>query len=241
MRVFELLAGAALLAAVVRYSSQRRLRRRLLALEQEQRVAAERERIARNLHDGLGAGLTHVGMMAEQLAEDGGGATDLRERAALLVERVQGVARDLDAAVWAVSPRHDRLPALCSYVGEYALEFFRDTPVRCRVEIASALPDQAISPEARHHLFLAAKEALNNALKHSGGAHVTLTVRRDVDAVALVIADDGHGFDVAAAARSKRNGLRNLRERINEAGGRLAVESSATGTTITILLPCPSL
>jgi signal transduction histidine kinase len=62
------------------------------------------------------------------------------------------------------------------------------------------------------------------------------------DAVCLIeIVDDGCGFDVAAADRSARNGLRNLRERINETGGQLAVLSSPRGTTVRILIPCQSL
>ena len=226
-------------AMLVRYVSQRRLKRRLAALEARERIGTERERIARNLHDGLGAGLTHVGMMAEQLAEDCDNVEEMKQRALILVGRVQGVARDLDAAVWAVSPRHDRLPALCSYLGEYALEFFRETPLRCRVEIGDDLPDVAISPEVRHHLFLAAKEALNNALKHSGASQLTLAMTWEPNAATIEIADDGHGFDVAAAGASKRNGLRNLRERINEAGGKLAIASTSAGTTLRIHLPCP--
>ena len=199
MRAAEFLVGGGLLAFFVRFISQRRLKRRLLRLEQDQRVADERERIARNLHDGLGAGLTHVGMMAEQLAEDCTELSDMRLRASRLVDRVQVVARDLDAAVWAVSPRHDRLPALCAYLCEYAIEFFRDTPVRCRVDVAADIPEIIISPEARHHLFLAAKEALNNTLKHAHAAQVALVMRRVGPDFVIEISDDGCGFDVAIA------------------------------------------
>lgn len=241
MRVSDVVVGGLVIALIVRHLSLRRLKRRLAKLEQDQRVAKERERIARNLHDGLGAGLTHVGMMAEQLVEDSHEAADMRRRAILIVDRVQSVARDLDAAVWAISPRHDRLPALCAYLCEYAIEFFRETEVRCRVELGDDIPDVTISPEVRHNLFFAAKEALNNVLKHAGAAEVTLRMGRR-DAVCLIeIVDDGCGFDVAAADRSARNGLRNLRERINETGGQLAVLSSPRGTTVRILIPCQSL
>jgi signal transduction histidine kinase len=240
MRFAQGFAGAAVLGGLVYYGARIRLKRRLRELEQSHRIATERERISRDLHDNLGAGLTHVGMLAEQLAEDcREGDEQLRARAARLTARVQAVACDLDAVVWVVSPSHDRLPALSAYLCEYALEFFRDTAVRCRVERSADIPDAPISPEVRHHLFSSAKEAMNNALKHAQATEVVLTMRVAEGKFVIDIADNGVGFDVTAG-NPMRHGLRNLRSRVAEAGGSLTITSSPSGTTVNLAIPCPS-
>jgi signal transduction histidine kinase/ligand-binding sensor domain-containing protein len=240
MRFAQWFAGAMALGGLVYYGARIRLKRRLQQLEQSQRIASERARISRDLHDNLGASLTHVGMLAEQLAEDcREGDEQLRARAARLTARVQAVACDLDAVVWVVSPSHDRLPALSAYLCEYALEFFRDTPVRCRVERSADIPDAPISPEVRHHLFLAAKEAMNNALKHAHATEVMLTMCVAQGAFVIGIADNGVGFDVTTP-HPTRHGLSNLRSRVAEAGGSLTITSSPAGTTVNLAIPCPS-
>ena len=229
--------GAAALGAWIRHWSHRRLKARLASLEGQRRIEIERTRIARDLHDSLGASITQVGMMAEELSEEGSDVQEMKAHSSQLANRVRGIARDLDAAVWAVSPKNDSLASLCSYLCQFALEFFRDTPTRCLVHTDDDIPHAALSPEARHHLFLAARESMNNVLKHAHATQVQLTMRIRDCAFELTIEDDGSGFRVADAGNSERNGLRNLRARIAEVGGQLEIASSESGTRIGIRLP----
>ncbi len=240
-RGLGLLAAAGLFAAAVRYWSHRRLRARLLELEATRRVDLERSRIARDLHDGLGAGLTQIGMMAEELAEDVSDMVEMRTYSGRLASRVRGIARDLDAAVWTVSPKNDTLAALSSYICQYAIEYFRETPVRCRVHLPPDIPETPLSPDTRHHLFLAAKEIMNNVLKHAGAANVTLSMQATEGRFRLEIEDDGHGFPAAETGACGRHGLQNIRERIGELGGTAEIRSSAAGTAIAIELALSAL
>lgn len=238
-RTLALMLGAGLLTMAVRYWSHQRLKARLLELEANRRIDMERSRIARDLHDGLGAGLTQIGMMAEELAEDMSDPQEMKTYSTRIAGRARGIARDLDAAVWAVSPKNDTLAALSAYIGQYAIEYFRETPVRCRVELPESIPDAPLSPDARHHLFLMAKEIMNNVLKHSGARNVTLAIRTTAQRFHLEIADDGHGFPADDAATAGRHGLKNIRERVAELGGSVVIHSSSAGTTIAIELPLP--
>ena len=235
-KTLGLLTGATLLTLAVRYWSHQRLKARLLELEATRRIDLERSRIARDLHDGLGASLTQVGMMAEELAEDVSEPEEMKSYSVRLAGRVRGIARDLDAAVWTVSPQNDTLAALSSYICQYAIEYFRDSPVRCRVHMAPDIPEQSLSPDARHHLFLTAKEVMNNALKHSGASHLDLDIRMDEGSFRLGFRDDGHGFSEGAET-SGRHGLQNIRERVMELGGSVEIQSSAEGTVITVRVP----
>jgi signal transduction histidine kinase/ligand-binding sensor domain-containing protein len=224
----------AVLVVIVRYWSHRRLKARLAKLEQEQRLEQERVRIARNLHDDLGASLTHASMMAEELAEDWQDLPDPQGRSGELADRVRQIARDLDAVVWTVSPKNDSLASLASYLCHFAEEYFRHSPVECRAQVGDDIPALPLSPEVRHHLFMIAKELFNNVLKHSQAKHVEVNMQIVGEIFELVVADDGHGFSVREAAQSQRNGLKNLRARASEAGGVLHIESSRDGTVATL-------
>ncbi|BCU78072.1 two-component regulator propeller domain-containing protein [Luteolibacter sp. LG18] len=234
-RALAVIACGAMLVLVVRHWSQRRLRARLQQLEAGRRLQNERARIARDLHDGLGAGLTQVGMMAEELSEEGGGVEEMKSYSARIAGRVRDLARDLDAAVWSVSPKNDTLAALCAYICQYALEYFRETGVRCHVHVSQEIPEVALSPEDRHHLFLIAKEILNNVLKHAGASQVTLAMGPEDSHFVLAFEDDGRGFQASTAP--ERHGMENIRERVAAMRGELQVQSSDRGTTFRILLP----
>jgi signal transduction histidine kinase len=81
--------------------------------------------------------------------------------------RAVNATRELDIVVWAVNPRNDTLAKLAAYVSQFFLESFRPTGIRPRLKVADEISDHPISAEARHHLFLIAKEAIHNVIKHS--------------------------------------------------------------------------
>ncbi|MGD1029930.1 MAG: two-component regulator propeller domain-containing protein [Opitutaceae bacterium] len=235
-RLGALAAAITGLTLLVRFVSHRRLRARLARLELEQRVEADRARIARDLHDGLGASLTRVSMLAEEMC-DSGGLAEIKTQSAQLAERVRTITRDLEGAVWTASPRYDTLPALCAYLSQYSLEFFANTGICCRVEVDPDIPPLPLLPHLRHHIFMIAKEAMNNAIKHSKATLMELKMGMIDGAFELVLADNGKGYDYEPAAASGRNGLRNMRARAVEFGGTLDLQSSAKGTVVRVTLP----
>jgi signal transduction histidine kinase len=106
--------------------------------------------------------------------------------------------------------------------------------VRCRLDVPAQLPEQPVSTEARHNLFMTVKEALNNALKHAAATEVRVGLAVDDSRLTIKIADNGRGFS-PGEVRGSGNGLRNMKERMQKIGGRLILESKpGTGTTITL-------
>ena len=93
----------------------------------------------------------------------------------------------------------------------------------------------------RHNLFLVVKEALNNALKHSRATEISLGAKTDGRRIEIYLQDNGAGFDPAAVqSRGERNGLENMRQRIEALGGRFILETKlGTGTTIRLLMDYP--
>lgn len=206
-------------------------RRQERLIKHEQAIHDERNRIARDLHDGLGSGLTQAGMLVEALGRESSDTDPQR-----LQQHLRSLAQDLETAVWAASPRHDRFSSLCSYLADFMVEYFRESSISCRITLPDELPDFTIGPQARHAIFMCAREAMNNCLKYSSGTEVHLRVIVTAGAV-ITIADNGNGFDIESIEKNHSHGMRNLRERMASLGGKAEIRSNARGTVVDLILP----
>ena len=159
---------ARLVAGVVWHVSRRRMRRKLEAAERQQAIERERTRIAKDIHDHLGANLTRISL----LSQSAHGELENPAQAAAQLDRIYETSRELtrsmDEIVWAVNPQHDTLDSLASYLGNFAQEYLGSLGIRCRLDVPLQLPHWPITAEMRHNVFLAFKEALHNVVKHSG-------------------------------------------------------------------------
>ena len=235
-RAGMILLGIAAVAGVVRGLVLWRVRARIRRLTQSRELERERARIARDMHDELGANLTHIEMIGEFADEEAPEVARerLREVAAIARQTVDS----LDEIVWAVNPRYDTLSALVEYLGMFAASFLASVKIRCKIELPEELPSRPLSAGVRYHLFLAVKESLNNAAKHAGAALVRLRVEWDGGRLRVEVADDGSGFDAEGASRAGSNGLLNLRERMAELRGECRIESApGRGTRVVLELP----
>ena len=203
---------------------------------------AERARIARDLHDELGSGLTEVSLLASAglgRLQDGG---QLRERFHSIAEKSRALVSGLDVIVWAIDPRRNSLQSFADYVGRYAREFFAATTVDCRLRIRMGQGDAALSESVRHSLFLAVKEALHNIVRHASATQVDLQILQTEDRLQIVINDNGRGFDRGAVANGAGDGLLNFQERLRAMRGECHIESEAgKGTTVRFVVPVPEL
>jgi signal transduction histidine kinase len=242
---FQVLAVAGLLAAVsgaVRYAATRSLRKKLERLKQQHAVERERERIAKDIHDDLGAGLTQI-MLQSSLAR-----REPPERIQTDLVQISETARDLvrtmDEIVWAVNPENDTLDGLLTYISKFVQDFSAAAKLRCRLDLPPEPPAIALSAEARHHIFLAVKETLNNVVKHSHATEVSLQLKLDSDSLTLVIKDNGIGFisgnsnGTTQDRLSSGHGLANLRRRLEGIGGKCSIDSRPTqGTQVNLTIP----
>jgi signal transduction histidine kinase/ligand-binding sensor domain-containing protein len=225
------------LAAAVWGGVTLRARTRIRRAEQAQAVERERTRIARDMHDELGASLTQIGA-ASSLAQG-----EPPESAAARLREIGDTARRsveaLDEIVWAVNPRYDSLAGTIEYLGKYAVRFLSSAGVARELDLPAEPPDLPMAADRRHHLLLVVKEALNNAVKHARPALVRFTAAVEPGLLRVSVEDDGAGFD-PKRVEGFSNGLRNMRERMAAAGGRLVLERAAGGgTRVVAELPLP--
>jgi signal transduction histidine kinase/ligand-binding sensor domain-containing protein len=222
-------------ASVVWQVSRRRLRRRLEDAERQQSLERERTRIAKDIHDHLGANLTRISLLSQAAH----GELENPSQAGKQLERIYDTSRELtrsmDEIVWAVNPQHDTLDSMASYLGNFAQDYLGSLGTRCRLEVPLQLPHWPISAEMRHNVFLAFKEALHNIVKHSGAQEVTVYLDLKPSGFSLIVRDNGRGFDPASVPKrpGRGNGLKNMRQRMEKLGGHCEIQSTpGAGTEI---------
>jgi signal transduction histidine kinase len=229
------------------YATRRRMRRKLELLERQRAVERERTRIAKDIHDDLGASLTRIDFLS-QLARQGVDDPPQREKS---LEQISTTARQLtrkmDEIVWAVDPQHDTLDSLANYLGKLIHELLNDSNIRCRLDFPFDIPAWPVAAEVRHNLFLSIKEALHNVLKHSAATEVRISFALKPAAVVVGIIDNGCGLDAAmlldpavnsGQPQIRLNGVLNMRKRLEEIGGRCDVQSErGHGTQVTFYVP----
>jgi signal transduction histidine kinase/ligand-binding sensor domain-containing protein len=239
-RFATILVATALVVSVVWQISRRRLRRKLEVAQRQQAVERERTRIAKDIHDHLGANLTRISL----LSQSAHGELQNPAQAAVQLDRIYETTRELtramDEIVWAVNPQHDTLDSLANYLGNFAQDYLVPIHIRCRLEVPLQLPHWPITAEARHNIFLAFKEALHNVVKHSSAAEVSVDLTTGADTFTLVVRDNGKGFDPAAVKPrpGRGNGLKNMTQRLEKIGGHCEIKSApGAGTEIRFSLP----
>ena len=214
-----------------------RHRRNVARLQLQQVRESERRRIARDIHDDLGATLTRMMWMGEMSSSPEAAQTQMRKVATTARE----MSRSLEAIVWAVRPENDNLRSLVVYLGRRMDELFEGVSTAYRFIAPTELPERMVFAEARHNVFLTSKEALTNALKHSQASEVRLELTCVGDECQITISDNGVGFDLQGKRRADAAGLKNMEARMHEIKGRFELQSDlGKGTTVRLSFPIPA-
>jgi signal transduction histidine kinase len=225
-----------MVVAVVRYLSTQKLHRQLQALKQREALEKERARIARDLHDQLGANLTQVALLGEMAETDKNSPVEIASHAQQISQTARETTRSLDEIVWAINPSNDTLDGLINYACKYAQEYLALAGLRYRAEVPAQLPAIPIPPEVRHNVFLAFKEAIHNVVKHAQASEVWIRLRLQSGNFVLSIEDNGRGVDTHAT--QTRNGLRNMRKRMDDIHGEFSIgPGTKAGTVVRLMVP----
>ena len=148
-------------------------------VDQRRVMEQERSRVAQDLHDELGAGLTEVGLLGDLVSNPGVPMPEKTQYLNKLTEIARSLVTSLDEIVWAVNPSYDSVSSLASYYTLFAQRFLDLAGIACRPQIPASFPGYPLDSKARHGLFLAFKEALNNVVRHAKATEVHLKIEVD--------------------------------------------------------------
>jgi signal transduction histidine kinase/ligand-binding sensor domain-containing protein len=214
------------------------------------RVERVRTHIAADLHDDSGASLSRIAIQSDlaRLPEAEGAPA----RAPLLAdigESARALVDSMSDIVWSIDPRTDDLASVIARVRQFALDLMEPRGIRLDFRTPPGAERLRLEPEQRRHLFLILKEAVNNIVRHSGCTAVAIVLRPEGDRLHVEVTDDGRGFvpgrtgppggtGPAGAPARGGHGVRNMRGRAAQAGGRLEIRSRpGGGTRLTLVMP----
>lgn len=231
------IGSAFLVGGVIVVIQRTRWRRRLEQSERQRLVEAEKTRIARDLHDDLGAGLTQMGIYSELALQQRNDSEKLAARLDDVFTTAQRLARSLNEIVWAVNPVNDTVESLVAYLGDYVDEYLRVAGIALRSHVPMSRSAHSLASSVRHHLFCCSREILCNIVRHAEATEVIFKIDVDDQALKIVFSDNGKGFVPHALQTlpGSHNGVNNLRQRMKEAGGTCEIVSApGQGTTVTL-------
>jgi len=238
-------------AGSVRYVVKQKLQRRIEHVERERAVEAERGRIANDIHDDLGSGLTEIVILSElaQNAEIPADAVQADVRK--ITDKARALTQSLDEIVWAMNLQNDTLDSFVTYACNFAQEYLQLAKIRCRLDVPPQLPNVPLTADIRHNLFMVLKETLNNIVKHANATEVWIRIAIEPARFTLGIRDNGAGFRLDSASNGTvglgaqnansncgKDGLVNMRKRLANVGGEFFLQSAlGRGTQVELSIP----
>lgn len=224
----------------LKLEAERLLVRRLQENQElRERVETLRNRVARDLHDDIGATLTSISLYSELAARVGDG-----EKSRDLLRRISDSARTMTLAMrdtlWTLQPRKDTIMAFGNRVSDLASAMLGPAGVQVQLHTEGIGEPDVLDMEKRQSLYLIAKEAINNIAKYAQATEVAISLSVLEKNLHLTITDNGKGFDPGSAG--KGNGFLNFQERTREMEGVMTLESQpGTGTTLHVMIPLPEI
>jgi signal transduction histidine kinase/ligand-binding sensor domain-containing protein len=234
---FRLLVATALITLVIvvlRFYYRRKLEKQKIVLEKQQAIEKERTRIATDMHDDLGAGLSRIKFLSQSILNKEIKNEVLKNELEKITSFSDEMSEKMGEIVWALNQKNDTLADLIAYTRSYAVEYLGNHGIECEAATPSNLPDTFITGEMRRNIFLSVKECLHNIVKHACATKVCFSVQLD-SVMEIVIHDNGKGIDLDNR-RAFSNGIENVSRRMKEIHG--AVDyANEKGTKVSMTIP----
>jgi len=211
-----------------------KMRKQKMEFERQQLIEKERTRIATDMHDDLGAGLSRIRFLSQSILNkkinDDAISTELKKITSFSDE----MSEKMGEIVWALNEKNDTLADLIAYTRSYAVEYLANHSIQCEANTPLHLPGTFITGEMRRNIFLSVKECLHNIVKHAGATKVFFSVELE-KTIMIIIHDNGKGIDWNNR-RAFSNGLENISRRMKEINGEVTFLNER-GTKVTLTIP----
>jgi signal transduction histidine kinase/ligand-binding sensor domain-containing protein len=221
---FYTLAALAVLLTIVlitRFFAQQKLKTKIAELEKQKELDKERQRISREMHDDIGAGLTQITLMSES-AKNKLGATGNKELDDI-GDTSRKLVNNMSEIIWSLNPENKTLDQLCSYLREQLNKQLEYSGMEYSIQLPEHNENITLSNEQRRNILLVTKEIVNNAIKYSKASTLNIKGEHQNEKLFFEVIDNGIGFDTAKTYAG--NGLKNISQRIKELEGNLKIES----------------
>jgi len=202
-----------------------------VVLDKQSELENERRRIAADMHDDLGSGLTRITYLSQMALQ-----SDTHNNLQKIKKTASELVDNMSELIWVMKEENNTLEDLTTYIKSYAVEYFEANDIPFTIEIPESFNEITVNGNHRRNLFLSVKECLHNIVKHAQAKKVTLKI--DItDHLNIGIKDDGIGMNNDKNPnRSGGNGLKNMKARIESMNGRVEIEHVG-GTQVSFKIP----
>jgi signal transduction histidine kinase len=232
------LLGTGLFFILYQKNKQQLKNRQIESLQKEKEFIAvksslegqlhERIRISKEIHDELGSSLTSISLLTEVLKKR------VDTNANPEVNKISDTSADMvdkmNEIIWALNTSNDTVNSLVAYVRKFTNNFLQDANMELEFLEMNIPEHRPLEGTVRRNIYLTVKEAVNNIVKHSGAKKVIMEVDA-ANGLQIKIKDDGKGIDADNKLLPFKNGLINMKKRMEDIGGTLTIENN-NGTLI---------
>jgi signal transduction histidine kinase len=231
--ILMIVAGITLIALIVRYISQRKLRKQLDELRVQEQIRNEKERISRDLHDNVGAQLTYVISTLDNLSftlTKNPEPSKASEKLEQLGEFARGTMDQLRESIWAINAESISLTDLGGRWKQYLTQLAESRP-EFTGTVSVYGTDHFLKPTVAIEIHRIIQEAITNSFKHSGSNSVEVSISGK-GPIWFRVRDHGKGFD--GAEKNGHYGIRNMKERAKLVGASIEFNKLENGTEIVL-------
>lgn len=213
-----------LLIVMVYYWNQHQKIKSQLDHEQTVKETEETERIrmAKDIHDDLGSGLSKINFLSELISHQSKEVPEIIHNTDSIKETAKKLIDNMRDLIWALNPENATLANLVARMREHTTDYLEDFAIEITYQIPEIVPPITVRNEVNRALFLVVKEAIHNITKHAKATHINFTIGITDTVVLICIKDNGIGFN---HLNSSGNGLKNMQSRIEKIGGTITINS----------------
>ncbi len=207
-----------------------------MKLEKQDSLQAERSRIATEMHDDLGSGLTTINYLLQKL-KDISTADEQKVLTLQIDTKTKSLVSNMSEIIWAMNDRYDNVQSLIEYMRRILSDQCQELNMPFLFEVDTPVPTIEMTGERRRNALLIIKETINNSIKYAQASNIILTCSIIDEVMQIIILEvDGIGFDVDTK-RHLGNGLYNINKRVLHLHGSSLYEKTDLGMHITFLIP----
>lgn len=232
--LFKITLAAILFLAgwlVVKSYLNRKIRKHKLEFEKQQAIEKERTRIAIDIHDDLGAGLSTLRFLSEKVKRNSFSDATKKDAEKIVINS-NDLVQKMNELIWAMNEKNDTLEDLLFYARSYAAEYGEENNLEMHIYMPEEIPAVILTGELRRNIFLTLKESLHNVVKHADAKKVIIYFKTGKNFF-ISIKDDGKGFE---KTNSGGNGLKNMKMRMKSIGGSFEI-TNTDGVLVKMIVP----
>ncbi len=223
----------------IEYERQRSIIEREALKEEQNRINNkikddERNRIAMEMHDDLGTGLSSISILGNVIKKSSHDPVSVEMNIDKVLASSKNLQENISSIIWAMNPKNDTIENLIAYINSFSSDFLSNSSIGYKIHFPENIPDALVGGKIRRNIYLVIKESLNNITKHGDASEVLIKIILDENFLIISIKDNGKGFDTDKTFRFG-NGINNMKKRMENIDGDFQINSAPRkGTSIFI-------